>query len=81
MDGKVVRFQYNFSRRLVVARLFRRVAVNRTSSSRNVNFANGKTDRILVPYKVGCCVASKEQLMLVNGSFLFGIYIRIGNKN
>jgi hypothetical protein len=50
MDGKVVRFQYNFFRPLAVARLFQRAAVNRTSSSRNVNFANGQTDRILVLY-------------------------------
>jgi hypothetical protein len=33
-----------------VALLFRRATVNLPSSSRNVNFTNGQTDRILVPY-------------------------------
>jgi hypothetical protein len=49
---KVGHFQCNFLRLIAVALLFRRAAVNRPSklSNGNVNFGNGKTDRILVPY-------------------------------
>jgi hypothetical protein len=50
MDPKVGHFQYNFLRLLAVALLFWRAAVKRPPSGRNVNFANGQTDRILMPY-------------------------------
>jgi hypothetical protein len=43
-------FQCNFLRLLAAALLFRRAAVNLPSISVNVNFANGQTKRIFVPY-------------------------------
>jgi hypothetical protein len=51
-DAKVGHFQCNFFTPLAVALLFRRAAVYWPSSSRNVYYVNGQTDRILVPYWV-----------------------------
>jgi hypothetical protein len=53
MDGKVVCFKNNFFRPLAFALLFRQAAVNRTSNSRNVNFANGKPTESSCP--IGSC--------------------------
>jgi hypothetical protein len=43
-------FQCNFLRLLAIALLFWQATANRPSRSRNVNYANGQTDRIVVPY-------------------------------
>jgi hypothetical protein len=49
---------------LAVALLFRRATENWPSSSINVNFRNGQTDRILVPY---CVFGIVRRLSLLSG--------------
>jgi hypothetical protein len=50
MDAKIGHFQCIFFRPLAVALLCWQATVNWPSSSGNLNYANGQTDRILVPY-------------------------------
>jgi hypothetical protein len=54
MDAKVGHFQCKCLRPLAVALLFRQgkcsLILNLPSSSENVNFAHGQTNRILVPF-------------------------------
>jgi hypothetical protein len=52
MEDKVGHFQCKFFCFLLLPFLFRRAALNKPSTSGNVNFAIGQADKIFVPYVV-----------------------------